>query len=118
VAIPGDRQWLGCVVARDAGLRFYGSGPGVWSAVSGEGSRWELEAGSRALGADPAVAHTADGGWVMIVTGGPRADSLGPASSGPAAVAAGESGIFIVCDGVLYQVDPQTLGVIRRVPLP
>src|SRR5262249_9810164 len=49
VSLPGLRQWLGCAVPVEQGIRFYGSGKdGVWSALSTDGSRWELEPGTRA----------------------------------------------------------------------
>jgi hypothetical protein len=76
LAIPGLRQWLGCAVPTARGVRFYGSGKaGIWSAVSADGGKWELEPGTRGWGQDPAVVETRDGRWLMIATGPPRPDA-------------------------------------------
>jgi hypothetical protein len=76
VTVPGDRQWLGCVIATERGLRFFGSGrAGAWSAVSADGSKWRIEEIDYRTGADPCVAATDTGRYVMIATGPRRADS-------------------------------------------
>jgi hypothetical protein len=76
LSLPGLREWLGCAVPVARGIRFYGSGKeGVWSALSADGSRWELEPGTRAWGHDPAVVQTREGRWLMLVTGPPRPDA-------------------------------------------
>ena len=78
VSIGGDREWLGCAVATRDGLRFYGSGKnGIWSAVSKDGSKWQLEEGSRGENMDPGVVAINGGRWLMVGTGPPRAD-VGP----------------------------------------
>ncbi|MBI4533646.1 MAG: exo-alpha-sialidase [Candidatus Melainabacteria bacterium] len=72
VELQGAENWLGCVLPTNNGLRFYGTGHGVWSAWSPDGTRWHKEHGSRTPGADPAVAATMNGKLIMIVTGPPR----------------------------------------------
>jgi len=77
VTVPGDRQWLGCVIPVKEGLRFYGSGgPGGWSAVSSDGSNWQLTEDSPNAGADPGVVQTTAGRYLAIGTG-PRRGSAG-----------------------------------------
>ena len=79
VSIDGDRQWLGCAVTTEKGLRFLGSGRGgVWSAISGDGAKWTLEDRSRGRHLDPGVARTTDGRWLLIGTGPLRADAGPP----------------------------------------
>lgn len=78
VEISGAGNWLGCVLPTNKGIRFYGTGRGIWSARSNNGVTWELEHGSRAPGADPAVATTSNGKLIMIVTGPPRPDAGPP----------------------------------------
>jgi hypothetical protein len=76
VSLPGLREWLGCAVPVEQGIRFYGSGKdGVWSARSADGGQWALEPGVRAWGNDPGVVRTKDGRWLMLVTGPPRPDA-------------------------------------------
>jgi len=75
VLIPGDRQWLGNVVAVGDRLRFYGSGREMWIGTSGDGSTWEVEAGDRQRGGDPAVVQTKAGRWLRVYTGELRADA-------------------------------------------
>lgn len=69
VTIPGNKQWLGCVLPIKNGIRFYG---GSWSAISKDGSNWKLEHGRRLEGADPGVVHTSEGKYIAIATGPPR----------------------------------------------
>ena len=76
VNIPGRRHWLGCVLATANGLQFYGSGNGgIWSATSTDGSSWKLKDEGLGYGADPGVAQTANGQYLMVTTGELRKDS-------------------------------------------
>jgi hypothetical protein len=75
VQVEGGRSWLGCAVTTAEGVRFYGTGRGVWSAVSADGASWKLDEQTRAEGADPGVARVGEGRYVMISTGPPRADA-------------------------------------------
>ncbi len=62
VTVPGDRQWLGCAVARADGLQFFGSGrDGIWSATSPDGVEWRLDSSIQNFGADPGVVAFGDG---------------------------------------------------------
>jgi hypothetical protein len=71
-----ERRWLGCALSTADGIRFYGTGRGrVWSAVSKDGASWQVDEQTRAEGADPGVARAADGTYVLIGTGGRRADA-------------------------------------------
>ncbi|MBI2925890.1 MAG: exo-alpha-sialidase [Verrucomicrobia bacterium] len=79
VRIDGDRQWLGCAVTIEEGLRFFGTGRGgVWSVTSRDGAKWQLEEGSRGRHMDPGVAQTKDGHWLLIGTGPLRAEAGPP----------------------------------------
>jgi len=87
VTVPGNRQWLGCVIPAKKGLRFYGSGgPGGWCAESRDGAIWRLTEDSPNAGADPGVVQTAAGRHLAIGTG-PRRGSAGqgPDDKGAAA---------------------------------
>jgi hypothetical protein len=76
VVVPGDRQWLGCATSSRGGLRFFGSGrDGIWSAFSRDGVDWQLEDVPWGHAADPGVAETADGGYLIVATGPRRADA-------------------------------------------
>jgi hypothetical protein len=78
LVLGGDLQWLGCAVAIEAGLRFYGSGMGGWSALSPDGSEWAMNSGVRTGGVDPGVASLGNGRVLMILTGPRRADAGPP----------------------------------------
>jgi hypothetical protein len=74
IALPIRGSWIGNPVALKDGVRFYGSGAGGWSAFSRDGSTWQVDSNTRFVGGDPAVVQRRDGSFLMIVTGGPRAD--------------------------------------------
>ena len=82
LSLEGDRNWLGCALAVEGGLRFYGSGSGGWTAFSADGLRWVLDAGARTGGVDPGVAALGGNRFCMVSTGPRRADS-GPAPFRP-----------------------------------
>ncbi len=81
ISIPGDtdshRNWLGCALPlADGKIRFYGTGRGgVWSATSPDGIKWTPDPTTRGGGADPGIAATGQGGFILISTGPPRADA-------------------------------------------
>ncbi len=63
-------SWLGCAVPVENGLRFYGTGRGGWSAFSSDGKTWRLDREAAwSLGADPGVARTRGGKYLMAATG-------------------------------------------------
>jgi len=70
-----EGSWLGCAVAVEGGLRFYGTGRGGWSAISRDGLQWTLDATDatprRSPGADPGVARAKSGRYLMIATDAP-----------------------------------------------
>ena len=73
-----QRNWLGCAIATADGraIRFYGSSRrGVWSATSADGVTWKLDETTRAPGADPGVAPTVDGTYLLVSTGRLRPDA-------------------------------------------
>jgi hypothetical protein len=76
VDVPGRRAWLGTAVSLPRGIRFYGTGQGVWSAESLDGSKWNVNPGERSLGADPGVAKATNGRWFMVITGPPAAQGI------------------------------------------
>ena len=76
VSAEVNGTWIGNVINTGESLRFYGSGRGgVWSASSRDGVNWSADDGQRAPGGDPAAWPLKGGGYVMVVTGGPRADA-------------------------------------------
>jgi len=77
VAIPDNRQWLGCVVPAKEGLQFYGSGrQGGWCATSRDGFNWRLAEDSIGPAMDPGVVQTKDGRYLIIGTGPVRANAI------------------------------------------
>ena len=67
--IDGGRDWLGNAVSLPRGIRFFGTARNVWSADSMDGRTWTANHVEAAIGADPAVARTAEGRWLIITTG-------------------------------------------------
>ncbi len=130
IALPVRGSWIGNAVATKEGVRFYGSGVGGWSAFSRDGSTWQVDRDTQFRGGDPAVVQRRDGSFLMIVTGGPRADRVAatpliegddappPVPPSETAMAASARFIYIVRNGVLYQYDAKTLELIRQTPLP
>lgn len=114
VRIAGGGAWLGAVLPTKDGLRFFGTGDGVWSAVSRDGSTWELEPGRRALGADPGVADAGDGRMLLVATVGKPPREAG----GRPALAANEEFVYVRRDGILYVYDAKTLRLVKQAPLP
>jgi hypothetical protein len=77
VFIPGQRDWLGNVVASEAGLHFYGSGrQGPWAGFSPDGFTWTVASDMTGLGGDPAVLRTAPGRVIAVSTGPLRPDAM------------------------------------------
>ncbi len=63
-----DMDFLGQVIVVDDGLRFYGTGNGITTAISEEGYTWEIEKEDALKGADPGVAQLEDGSYLMLYT--------------------------------------------------
>lgn len=140
IQLPGSGNWLGCAVTTADGLRFYGTGPGGWSATSRDGATWKLDPDTRMPGADPGVAPIRDGRYLLIATGPRRADAptprppgFGPAAFGPPdalpfpppgprrdepVMTATSEYLYILRSGTLYQYNARDLTLIRRVRLP
>ncbi|MBN1421346.1 MAG: exo-alpha-sialidase [Planctomycetes bacterium] len=142
VQVMGARDWLGCALAVDGGLRFYGSGEGGWSAFSKDGDEWIVDMPARFPGADPGVARNRDGLYIMIATGplrsdakpgagpfGPEAKELAPvplieARPRPveivrppagASIAANQEYVYVLRGDTIFQYDARTLRLIRTV---
>ncbi len=130
VKVEGRRPWLGCVVSTPEGLRFYGTGEGGWTATSKDGATWELDKRTRTDGCDPGVAQGAAGRWLMVSTGprnpnnedppfdprpkgGPPIEDGPP--GGPASIASDGKTLFVVRGDWIYELDPLTLKVLRKV---
>lgn len=75
VPLKNGANWIGNATADANEIRFYGSAPGGWSAVSKDGDKWTLVNGLDLPGADPAVIKTGEGKFLAIVTGGLRSDA-------------------------------------------
>ena len=129
-----EGSWLGCALAVDGGLRFFGTGAGGWSATSADGRTWRLDgergAGQapRHSGADPGVARTRDGRYVMVATVG--GDGPGPADELPRQLReAGRPGsqpvlfannhsVYVLRGTTLYRFDAQSLELMATARLP
>ncbi len=66
INLPMD--FLGQVIPFENGLRFYGTGEGVTTAFSSDGSTWEIDGKNLVQGADPAVQELDDGTYLMVYT--------------------------------------------------
>jgi hypothetical protein len=67
-------RWLGGMLSEDGKLLFFGTGPGPWPVASRDGARWSTVSNPVSVpGADPGAVKLKDGGWLLIVTGPPRA---------------------------------------------
>lgn len=78
VRIEGERRWLGNAQSDGKAIRFFGTGPGGWSATSTDGESWTVDDKFPSVpGADPGAAKLKDGGWLLVVTGPPRSRAGG-----------------------------------------
>lgn len=132
VELEVQGSWLGCVLAVDGGLRFFGTGEGGWSATSSDGRSWRLDREGEApvaryAGADPGVARLPSGRYLMVATGPPRErrgrrEPLPPLGERPrlegTTVAANEHSVYVLRDGVLHRFDANTLELKASVRLP
>lgn len=112
----GSRNWLGCALTTGGRLRFFGTGPGGWSATSTDGSRWQLDPGTSYFGADPGAAPAGENRWVLLSTGPPSGSSARRGSS--SAMTGNGRYLYILRGEELLQLDAETLEVLRRQPLP
>jgi hypothetical protein len=77
IELPVRGTWIGNLLVKDNELYFYGSGPGrVWSAVSSDGSNWQLDDRLFLEGGDPAVIQKKNGSLLSVVTGQLRNDLI------------------------------------------
>lgn len=83
VYIDGDCRWLGNAQSDGKLITFFGTGnPGefgigqprssVWISTSEDGQHWERPQSLPIMGGDPGAVATSDGGWIIVITGGPR----------------------------------------------
>jgi hypothetical protein len=98
-------DWLGCAVQLGNKLRFYGTS---WSANSSDGLRWTLDPEPRFQGADPGVAPTGDGRYLMISTGPPTGSPQRPAPAASEVVATPQY-VYVRRGDELLQFDGRTL---------
>jgi hypothetical protein len=83
VTMDGRRSWLGNAQSDGKLITFFGtgvpeSGPGqprggFWTAKSKDGKTWEQPGGIGVNGGDPGAVADRAGGWVVVITGAPRA---------------------------------------------
>lgn len=90
--VAGNRRWLGNMQSDGGRLVFFGTGDsGIWSAASGDGEHWDVDARPLGLpGADPGAVKLADGAWLLAVTGPPRPDTASAAARRQPGAQAGE----------------------------
>jgi hypothetical protein len=83
VNIPGGHRWLGNAQSDGKTITFFGTAShessrrneprgDLWLGTSTNGQTWEFLKFLAVHGADPGVAATRDGGWIVAVTGPPR----------------------------------------------
>jgi hypothetical protein len=72
VRVDGQRTWLGGAQSDGTAITFFGTGQGVWTATSADGSTWKMGRTYNVQGADPGAVAAKDGGWIFSVTGPPR----------------------------------------------
>jgi hypothetical protein len=127
-------SWLGCAVALDGALRFYGTGGGGWTATSTDGRTWRVDGDRRPAeaprdaGADPGVARTRAGLYVMVATGASRARGRADESPAPpreggrslsqAVMAANDHSVYVLRGGMLYRYDATSLALLASTRVP
>lgn len=73
VRFDEDARWLGNAQSDGQVITFFGSGRGIFTATSTDGSAWKSAGRFMLAGADPGAAAAKDGdGWILIATGPPR----------------------------------------------
>jgi hypothetical protein len=72
VKVSGQRTWLGGAHSDGAVITFVGTGQGIWTATSANGSDWKMGQTFSVQGADPGAVPAKDGGWIITATGPPR----------------------------------------------
>jgi hypothetical protein len=76
IHLPIRGHWLGSAVARGEELYFFGSGgAGGFVAQSRDGAEWRVYSSRLQVGADPGAVQLKGGTWLVIATGGLRADA-------------------------------------------
>ncbi len=110
VTLDTRGTWLGCAITTDKGLRFYGSG---LAATSADGEAWRLDRDAGYEGADPGAARTTDGRWLMLATVfGKRRQPKHEEGTG--GVTTDDKFVYILKDGRLVKVDPETMKVVDQ----
>jgi len=72
VKVESNRNWLGCAVSDGKVITFWGTGTGIWRAISEDGKSWNLTNTPQLAGADPGAVVSPDGSWIVVATGPPR----------------------------------------------
>lgn len=72
VTLNDDSRWLGNAQSDGRTITFFGTGRGVFTATSLDGSQWQSVGHWAIPGADPGAAVGKEGGWIVLVTGPPR----------------------------------------------
>jgi hypothetical protein len=100
VKIEGSRNWLGGAQSDGEVITFWGTAQrieqinkttavpegGLWLAGSPDGKTWKLITTPSVGGADPGAVPARGGGWILVVTGPPRSNTVStPNSQSPAA---------------------------------
>ena len=72
VEIEGRGHWLGNAQSDGKLITFYGTGHGLWTATSEDGTAWSLTAAPIVRGGDPGAVTTREGGLIVVITGESR----------------------------------------------
>lgn len=72
VSVGDDSHWLGNAQSDGKTITFFGTGRGVFTATSADGTKWQPSGRFAVQGADPGAVAAKDGGWIVLVTGPPR----------------------------------------------
>ena len=84
VRVEGGHRWLGGAESDGKQITFFGTAArgapkpgqrrgGIWTGTSTNGREWQLAKFFDVPGADPGAVAARDGGWIVVVTGPPRA---------------------------------------------
>lgn len=76
VSFDKNTRWLGNAQSDGKAITFFGSGRGIVTATSTDGTTWKPAGNIMLAGADPGASAAKDGGWIIIATGPPR-DGMG-----------------------------------------
>jgi hypothetical protein len=65
-------NWTGNLLVDGGLLRFYGSGPMIWSNSSVDGNSWNGFVNTNIMGGDPGIVKLSNGNYIMIYVGPPN----------------------------------------------